>query len=193
MAFVNAVQRMFNAYVAGNWKTMNWTHEKENHAWSAFWYLLISSGFAFEKTDLVSIRENCSCCTGSRYDPIWYGVDDGHYSLAVRCGNLTFAYAFETLRGRIPFIGIGLDYYHCWPRYSKHNSPATMGRLVMGTSFQWKDENVRVTSFNDKEHSLIACAYHRGPDGYSPTKIKKRFTITVKDFKQEMTNRRKNK
>ena len=126
------VRVIFDAFVKGNWTTMNWTSEKSNHVWLDFWVLVIESGFAFEKADLVDIRKYC--CE-SRYNPAWYGVNEGHYSLAVRCGNLTFAYALEKLWGRIPFIGIGLDYYNCWPRYSKHNSPLTMGRLVMGVRF----------------------------------------------------------
>ena len=184
------VRIMFDAFVKGNWHTMNYTREKSSHVWMDFWFLLIKSGFAFEKTDLVEIRKYCA---ESSYNPAWYGVDERHYSVAVRCGNLTFAYAFEKLRGRIPFIGFGLDYYDCWPIYSKHNTPPTMGRLVMATEFGWKGETVSVTSFNDEKHSLIACAYHPDPEEYRPSKIKKRFTITVADFKQEMSKRRKAK
>lgn len=192
MEKITTVQKMFDAFVAGNWKTMNWTSEKASHIWSDFWFLLISSGFAFEKTDLTSIRKTCSCCTGSRYDTLWYGVGEGHYSLAVRCGNLTFAYAFEKLRGRIPFIGIGLDYWRCYPDFSNHATQAkSAGRLVLGTEFSWKGETVKVTSFKDEEHSLIACAYHPHPKGSTPSKVKKRFTITIADFKQEMSKRRK--
>lgn len=189
---MTTVQKMFYAFVEGNWKTMDWTGEKANHVWSDFWFLLISSGFAFEKADLISIKETCSCCTGSRYDPLWYGVDEKHYSLAVRCGNMTFAYAFERLRERIPFIGIGLDYWDCYPGFSKHGGSKNTGRLVMGTEFSWKGETVKVTNFKDEKHSLIACAYHPDLEGYTPSKIKKRFTITVADFKQEMSKRRKN-
>lgn len=191
MEKMTAVQKMFNAFVAGNWKTMNWTGEKANRVWSDFWFLLISAGFVFEKNDLIAIKKTCFCCTRSRYDPIWYGVDEGHYSLAVRCGNLTFAYAFEKLRGRIPFIGFGLDYCGCWPDFSKHGGSKNTGRLVMLTKFSWKGETVKVTNFNDKEHSLVACAYHPHPEGYTPSKVKKRFTITIADFKQEMCKRRK--
>lgn len=191
---LTTVHQMFNAFVKGHWRTMIYTREKANHAWSDFWFLLISSGFAFEKTDLISIKKTCSCCTGSRYDHLWYGVDEGHYSLAVRCGNLTFAYAFENLRGRIPFIGFGLNYYRCHPGFPNHATQAkSAGRLVYGTEFSWKGETVKVTNFKDKEHSLIACAYHPDPKGYTPSKVKKRFTITVQDFKQEMSKRRKNK
>lgn len=191
---MTAVQKMFYAYVEGHWKTMNWTSEKASHAWSAFWYLLISSGFVFEKNDLISIKKTCSCCTGTRYDPVWYGVDEGHYSLAVRCGNLSFAYAYEKLKGRIPFIGIGLYYDRCWPSFSNHATQyKSAGRLVRGTEFSWKGEKVSVTSFKDEKHSLIACAYHPDPQGYTPSKVKKRFTISVADFKKEMSQRRKSK
>jgi len=186
---ITAVQKMFYAFVKGNWRTMNWTSEKANHVWSDFWFLLIKSGFAFEKTDLVSIKKFCS---ESRYNPTWYGVYEGHYSLAVRCGNLTFAYAYEKLYGRTPFIGFGFDYYDCCPKFSNHATKAkSNGRLTLHTGFQWKGEIVKVTSFKDDEKSLIACAYHPDPEGYAPSKIKKRFTITIAEFKQEMSKRRK--
>ena len=184
------VRKAFDIFAKGNWRTMNYTREKASHVWMDFWYLLIKSGFAFEKTDLTSIRKYCA---ESRYNTTWYGVDEGHYSVAVRCGNLTFAYAFEKLYGRTPFIGFGLDYEGCWPRYSKHNSPPTMGRLVRSVEFQWQGEKVQVTSFNDTKKSLIACAYHPDPKGYAPSKVKKRFNITAKDFQQEMSKRRKEK
>lgn len=183
------VRKVFDAYVRGSWKTMNWTSEKADHSWSDFWFLLISSGFAFEKTDLVSIKKYC---LESSWNPTWYGIDEGHYSLAVRCGNLKFAYACEELWGRKPFIGFGFDYYDCYPGFSNHATKSkSAGRLVLNTGFQWKSEIVKVTSFKDKEHSLVACAYHPDPEGYRPSKIKKRFTITNKDFKEEMDKRRK--
>ena len=184
-----AVRKIFDDFAKGNWHTMNFTREKASHVWMDFWFLVIKSGFAFEKTDLIDIRKYCN---ESGYNPSWHGVDEGHYSVAVRCGNLTFAYAFEKLYGRTPFIGLGLDYYDCWPRYSKHNSPPTMGRLVRSVRFQWQGERASVTSFNDEKKSLVACAY--GPntkEGYESSKVKKRFTITAKDFQAEMSKRRK--
>lgn len=191
MTKTTAVRKIFDAFAKDNWRTMDWTREKASHVWSDFWFLLISSGFSFDKTDLVSIRKFCS---ESTYNPSWYGVGEEHYSLAVRCGNLTFAYAYEKLRDRIPFIGFGLDYYDCYPKFSNHATQAkSAGRLTLHTRFQWEGEIVKVTSFKDKEHSLIACAYHPDPKGYTPSKIKKRFTITFADFKQEMSERRKSK
>ena len=187
---MTAVQKMFYAFVEGNWKTMNWTSEKANNVSLDFWDLLIKSGFVFEKTDLVSIRETCWGYKGSQYAPMWYGVYEGHYSLAVRCGNLTFAYAYEKLRNRTPFIGIGLDYRRCFPSFSKHGGIKNAGRLVRLTEFFWEGEDVSVTNFKDENHSIIACAYHPDPEGYTPSKVKKRFTITVEDFKQEMSKRR---
>ena len=107
---------------------------------------------------------------------------------------MTFAYAVEKLWGRIPFIGFGFDYYGCWPKFSNHaTQPKSAGRLILYTEFHWKGEIVKVTSFNDIEHSLIACAYYPAPEGHRPSKIKKRFTITIEDFKAEMSKRRKDK
>ena len=156
---------------------MNYTREKASQAISAFWFLLIKSGFAFEKTDLTSLGA-------------W--VDEGHYSLAVRCGNLTFAYAYEELKKRTPFIGIGQNYFDCWPGFSNHATQAkSSGRLVLGVKFSWKGEEVKVTSFKDDVSSLVACAYHPDTEGYMPSKIKRRYTISAKDFRQEISNRRK--
>lgn len=187
-----AVERMFSAYVAGNWRTMSYTREKASHAWWDFWFLLISSGFAFERRDLVTIRETYSCSTGSRRDPDWYGVGEGHYSLAVRCGNLSFAYAYEELYHRIPFIGIGVHYWRCAPSFSNHATRhKSAGRLVLSSEFSWKGQTVKVTSFQDSDHALIACSYYRGPIGSTPSNIKRRFKITNLEFKEEMSRRRK--
>lgn len=189
---LTTVHKIFKAFIEGRWRTMNWTAEKAYAVWSEFWFLLISSGFAFEKTDLVSIKKTCSCNTGLRYAPAWYGVDEGHYSLAVRCGNLTFAYAYEKINGRVPFIGVGLDYGRCYPDFSNHATQSkSAGRLVLGTEFNWKGETVKVTSFKDFAKSLIACAYYPDLRGYTPSKVKKRFIISAKDFRQEMGKRRK--
>ena len=172
-----AVRKMYDAFTEGNWHTMNYTREKASHVRAEFWFLLISSGFAFEKADLIAVNAS---------------VDEGHYSLAVRCGNLTFAYAYEELRKRIPFIGIGLSYSSCWPSFSNHATQAkSAGRLVIGTRFIWEDEQAKVTSFKDDKNSLVACAYYPEPENYTPSKIKKRFAITIADFKQEMSKRRK--
>lgn len=67
----------------------------------------------------------------------------------------------------------------------------TAVQKMFNALFGWKGETVKVTKFKDKEHSLIACAYYPAPKGYTPSKIKRRFTITVADFKQELTKRRK--
>ncbi len=184
-----AVQKMFDAFVDGHWQTMNYTWEKSSHTWSDFWLLLIMSGFCFDKDDLVVIKRKCSC---TRYSPSWSGVDEGCYSLAIRAGNLSFAYAYEKLVGRIPFIGINLDYSYCFPSFSNHATQSkSAGRLVIGTQFNWQGETASVTSFKDEEHSLIACAYHPNPEGYRPSKIKKRFTITISKFKQMSSDLKK--
>ena len=173
------VTKVKQAFWAGSWKSaMNYTREKDSQTSSEFWFLLIKAGFAFTKTDLV---DNGAYC------------DEGHYSLAVRCGNLSFAYAYEYRHKRTPFIGTALSYSDCWPSFTNHATQSkSAGRLVIGTEFIWRGFDVRVTSFNDKKQSLVACAYHKrkGPDDYSD-KIKKRFKITSEDFRKEMAVRKK--
>lgn len=175
----SVVTKIREAFCAGCWtSSMNHTYEKASQVSTSFWFLLIKSGFDFTKTDLVDNDVWCS---------------EGHYSLAVRCGNLSFAYSYEHRHKRTPFIGTGLDYDSCYPSFSNHATQSkSAGRLVMGTEFTWKDFKVKVTSFNDKKLSLVACAYHKrkGPDDYSD-KIKKRFTITAEDFRKEMSIRKK--
>ncbi len=172
-----AVRKIHDAFTEGQWETMNYTREKASHVKSSFWFLLISSGFAFERNDLTAINA-------------W--VDEGHYSLAVRCGNLTFAYAYEELKKRTPFIGVGLYYGNCFPDFPNHATQAkSAGRLVLRAQFIWKGEKVNVTSFRDDTKSLSACAYRPDPKGYTPSRIKKRFTISIKEFKKEMAKRRR--
>ena len=186
---MTTVRKMFQAYIEGCWRTMNWTSEKSDHAWGDFWQLLIMSGFCFDKDDLVLTKKYCS---RSIYEPRWRGPGEGDYSLAVRAGNLSFAYAYEKFEGRMPFIGVGLDYSRCNPGFSNHATQSkSAGRLVLGTMFRWQGETVKVTSFKDKDCALVACAYHPDPEGWTPSKIKKRFTITTEDFKQAMSNERK--
>ncbi len=172
------VKKLYKAFSESTWTSgMNHTREKNYHIWSAFWSLLISAGVRFEESDLIDLDAWC---------------DEGHYSLAGRNGNLSFAYAYESVHKRTPFVGIGLSYDQCYPSFSNHATQAkSAGRLVMHTRFTWQGEKVKVTSFNDKESSLIACAYHpRKDDDYSD-KIKKRFKITAKDFRKEMSARKK--
>lgn len=167
------VVKMYEYFCDGKWSSsMNYTREKNYHVIDEFWYLLISAGFNFQKTDLV----DSDVC-----------LSEGHYSLAVRAGNLSFAYAYEHGHNRTPFIGTGLCYRGCWPSFSNHATQSkSAGRLCMGVEFSWKNEKVSVTSFNDKKKSLVACAYHKRKDGYQG-KVKKRFTITAEAFRKEMS------
>ena len=173
------VVKMYEYFCDGKWSSsMNYTREKNYHVIDKFWYLLISAGFNFQKTDLV----DSDVC-----------LSEGHYSLAVRAGNLSFAYAYEHGHDRTPFIGTGLCYGSCWPGFSNHATQSkSAGRLCMGVEFSWQNEKVSVTSFNDKKKSLVACAYHERKDGYRG-KVKKRFTVTAEAFRKEMSNRKKSK
>src|SRR5207253_434140 len=66
-------------------------------------------------------------------------------------GNLSAAISLESYLGRTPFI---------WAERTK--SP---GRLCVGSEFTWKGERLKVTSFDDKAHTLTACSYTKDYDG----------------------------
>ena len=176
----SAVVKMYNCFCSNVWRRssgMNYTREKDSQTDDEFWFLLIKSGFCFEKTDLVDLGVFC---------------DESHYSLAVRNGNLSFAYAYEHRHGRIPFIGTGLCYRSCWPRFPNHATQAkSSGRLCMGVKFSWYNKEVKVTSFNDKKKTLVACSYRPKKKGEYGDKIEKRFTITAEQFRKEMSERKK--
>lgn len=175
----STVAKMHECFWAGRFSRysgMNYTHEKSDNVVYEFWHLLISAGFHFMVDDLVDLKSYCT---------------EGHYSLAVRNGNLSFVYAYEKKHDRTPFIGTDLCYGSCYPGFSNHATQSkSSGRLCIGVEFSWNNETVSVTSFNDKNKSLIACAYHKRKDGYRG-KVKKRFTITAKDFRKEMSARKK--
>jgi len=179
---MSTIKQTYDIFLDSMWKKTNHTPEKADWVWSDFWALLISSGFEFAKTDLKDLREWCEECNYR----FWYPPGERHYGLSVRDGNISFATAYETLRNHKPFIFSGIDYgqHHRYGIVVHRTQPKTKGRLVLGAKFLWCGEKVKVTSFKDQRHSLIACAYHPSPDDYEPAKVKKRFCISVEDLKK---------
>ena len=169
------IEQISMEFGCGMGQAMSLTRDKRCASWAEFWSLLISAGFKFEKDTLVKCRT--MACQTNRYGPEFYYPSEGHYSLAVRSGNLSFAYAYEKLVRRISFIGTGLSYDN-HPYVRPGTTRKTQGRLVEGCEFMWEGEKVKVTTFRDDEKALIACAYHPDPEGYRPSKIRRRFKIT---------------
>jgi hypothetical protein len=173
---MSSVIKIYKAFCDGKWQTGPYTRDKNSNSWGEFWSLLITSGFKFAVDDLVKLKKD-NDTSGCGYSSRWHEPGGGHYSLAVRWGNLSFAYAYEKLVGRIPFIGTGLS-YDDYPYVRGGTTSKMQGRVVGGCEFMWEGEKVKVTTFRDDEHYLIACAYHPRADGYTPNKIKRRFKIT---------------
>lgn len=175
-------------FVANNaWKTIRWTSPKSSRVWSRFWHLMIMSGFRFGKDDLVNLQKRLAKNT-ARYGPYWHSPDEFHYSTAVLSGNISFAAAYEKLTGRIPFICKDIGYYECY--YQTEIITGTQlkssGRLIFNSKFTWQGEYVTVTNFKDEKHSLIACGYQKDKHGRDTSKIKKRFRISIDDFKKAL-------
>lgn len=176
---MSRIRETYHLFQQQMWEKTAYTSEKNARAWFDFWSLLILSGFNFAKTELRDIAKWCA-----ENSHRWHPPGEGHYTLAVADSNISFAIAYETYEGRKPFIFSQIDYdrrggYMC------HSVSKTKGRLVIGAKFPWKGETVKVTTFKDEKHSLIACAYHPDPKGYTPSKIKKRFTISVDDLRKQ--------
>jgi len=165
------------------WRKTAWSPNKSGRAWSDFWFLLISSGFEFAKNDLINLRKWCS----EDLYRHWHSPGEGHYAVAVRDGNISFAAAYEVYMKRKPFICSGIDYGYCHSQdyIQQRTQPKTHGRLVIGAWFKWQGEKVKVTAFKDEKQSLIACAYHPSEEvGYEPSKIRRRFCISIKELGQ---------
>ncbi len=175
---MSSVIKIYKAFNDRCWGTGSFSWDRDHAAGVSLWNLLIRWGVKFAIDDLVKIQKLCD--DAGRHRPQWYGPTEDHYSLAVRWGNLSFAYAYEKLVGRKPFVGTGLLYPE-YPYVRVGTSTKQQGRVVEGCEFMWEGETVKVTTFRDDENYLIACAYHPQEGdrkGYQPAKIKRRFKIT---------------
>lgn len=105
---------------------------------------MAAGSFRWEAGDLDRLcefrngRYSIAKCLGA------FGIE-GLYATAVRGGNATFYTEFERFIGREPLI---VDNVNGRKR----------DRLCVGSEFEWKGEQVKVTSFR-KDGSAIACVY----------------------------------
>jgi len=173
---------LYKSFFQHAWSVGSWTPVKGSRVVTDFWFLFIGAGFYFAETDLIELKK---WCEADIWRPLFHCPGEGHYSLAVHERNISFCRAYEKLVGRKAFIGKQIDYEDLPNRYTCcQTQKRTQGRLVINASFNWKSEKVTVTSFKDDDHSLVACAYYPRKDGYKPNKIRKRFTITHKEYQK---------
>lgn len=152
------VQMMWDQHDGGQ-HGRSWT--RLNQSMAGALRLAIEGGLRFNEADFSQINADFD---GYR----WIGEDYGEYMYTIACSarhsrsvpNLSAARAYEHWRGRKPFL---------WQKK----------RLAVGSQFSWDGASVVVTSFNDKQDELIACAYHAYPNNH---KVAKRFRITRKQF-----------
>ncbi len=151
--------------------------------------LAIGAGIKFQPDDFEQIQK--------RYRfHYWGGNDRGgfaeqFYGLAIAEGNLSAARAFETWKGRPPFIcdsvygGAGARFAHRGGHFRER------GRLSVGSTFTWQGQDVTVTSFCDLGTYLIACSYKPAAGGHLyRSQIEKRFTITRADLRRARRQRK---
>jgi hypothetical protein len=197
---MNQIKKIYVLTRSGLWQKVDYHSEKASAVWSKFWTMLVCGGWAFGEDNLIGLKKHLYKNNYTFYDP-----DERHYEQAVRINNISFCKAYEKLHGRIPFIWDNIDYTYHWGElpYGMHSTQAKIkGRLVIGASIIWENEKVKVTSFNDEKHSLIACKYTITKEGEvckkcgrcqssDETKISKRFTITAIDMAEKLKAIRK--
>ena len=116
-------------------------------------FLAIRIGLKFEENDINEIEKRFR-------GGYWFGCNfESFYRTAVAYGNRSAWKAYEAYTKRKPFI--------LTPASLRGDGGGGKGisilpRLVVGAQFTWEGESVTVTSFNDDEGYLIACAYTQG-------------------------------
>lgn len=187
---IETLEALYLSLYRNSWDAMPFDSTRNDWAWAKFWELLIQIGFRFDPKSLVNLRGKYAENYYQHRVP-FHRPDEGHYTQAVILNNISFCGAYEELVGRKPFITKNIDYgylsNHSVEGYKKGTGSKSQGRLVLGAEFSWKDERVKVTSFQDAKQSLVACAYHPTKDRYESTKIRKRFTIMHEEFLKNRT------
>lgn len=164
-----------------------WDHQQEaigpswtrlNQSMSGAVRLAISAGLRFGLEDFKTIAEPMRI-------GYWCGADYGErwYTDAIVRGHLSAARAYETWRGRKPFL-----------LQTNPRQPARQ-RLHVGSDFMWQECRVQVTSFAADQSYLTAvqratrCKPEPCPKcgreewTYSRRKIARRFRITHEDIR----------
>lgn len=136
--------------------------------------IAIESGITFAEGDFAAIAKDF------RSDK-WMGTPpEGFYCVAIQVGNMSAVKSFEAWKGRMPFIVDDRQYARDWTGPKQ--------RASVGLRFYWKDEWVKVTSFNDADHTITVCSYH-DTNRYEH-KIKHRYLLTIDDIKTERKERK---
>ena len=153
-----------------------WSWARLNRCMSDALHLAIEAGLDFRLDDFAYI---------SKYFRwgYWVGDGEGVYCHAVVTNNMSAIKAFEHYRNRKPFIVN--DVLQVWCFSSTHRN---RGRLAIGSKFMWLGQGVTVTSFDDKNHRIIACTYkprEHDERGYliGSLKVEHIYKLTHKDLK----------
>ncbi len=146
---------------------------KWNHAMRCALELAIKSGMRFGMTDFGIIAD----CFWPGY---WWGDSEWIYATAVLYRNNSAWKAYESYRGRQPFIVAGARLRN----FMNGDGPSGHGltRLVVGAEFKRDGEDLEVASFNDSDATLTACSYTERDKNYQRT-IKRRYKLTPQTVK----------
>lgn len=163
--------------------------ECKRHSWDGFnstmrstLNLAITSGMRFDLDDFQYIADNYRLGYWAYSEGAnMYGEE--YYSLAIIDNNFKAIQSFESWKNRKPFIFNNVT----GGRYGyREMSLRKRSRIFARSTFKWKDEVVRVTSFSESGEYIIACSYmEKDPEIHSTNNVKKRYKITPKELLRE--------
>ena len=150
--------------------------------------LAVKIGLEFREGDINEIAKRFN-------GGYWFGCNfEMFYNCAITFSNRSAWKAYEAHTKRTPFIWTPATLPQRWGGGGSSTLP-NPPRLAVGAQFQWKGEDVSVTSFNDEKGYLVAQSYTRtasedcetcGRTSFYPKyKTLHRYTITHEDLKAE--------
>jgi len=145
--------------------------------------LAIKAYLPFDIDDMDWIHQNCRFIWHAGSGDNW---GENYYSIACACGNSSAARSFEKMKGRKPFIWKGNVDHHGAGRGREGRSN---DRLSVGDTFNALNQELTVTSFDDKNERIIVCSYkpqERDNRGYTigTLKVKHIYKLTRKELRK---------
>lgn len=164
--------------------------------------LAIIGGLKFDTDDCSRFHDNFSWGAGY-YKEQLLSFGESSYALAIIASNMSACHSFEKSHNRKPFIIYKVDHNYRMLRSMPGRWDITRprDRLGVGSKFTWQGKRVTVTSFDDKNGLVIACAYKprereascpscgRGGWETGTLKVEHIYKLTNKELKGERCTR----
>ena len=169
-----AIQLLIDVW-DGVHKSKGWSWRTLNSCMHSALHLAIKAGLRFEPEDFDYISQHL------RWE-YWAGAGEEFYGHAISVNNMSAVHSYELHWHRKPFIFHTVE----MPNYTTGVNRQDC-RLCVGCRFMWNQELVTLTSFNDKDGTIVACSYKQ--DGKPDRTVEHVYKITHKHLKEERARR----